>query len=245
MSRPRLSLSIVSHGHAAMLPSLLGDLRALCDRWPPGSIELLLTFNFPEDSGFLDAFADLPLRTHTNARPAGFGANQNAAFRRARGERFAIVNPDIRIHTLDLGALLSQFDGRSIGAVAPRVVSGDGALQDNARCFPTVGRLAWRALSGRFDNDYAAVGSPIEVDWVAGMFVVFDRIAWQAVDGFDERFFMYFEDVDLCRRLRRAGWSVLYQSATEVIHDAQRASHRDPVHLRWHLRSAVRYFVGL
>jgi GT2 family glycosyltransferase len=77
------------------------------------------------------------------------------------------------------------------------------------------------------------------------MFVMFRREAFDAVRGFDERYFMYFEDADICRRLWSRGLKVLYVPAATVVHDARRRSHRDPQHLRWHLRSALRFLVGV
>jgi hypothetical protein len=63
------------------------------------------------------------------------------------------------------------------------------------------------------------------------------------VGGFDERFYMYYEDVDICRRLWGQGWSIVLQPAAVVIHDAQRASHRRLRHMRWHAASALRYLL--
>lgn len=242
-ANPALTLSIVSHGHAQFIDKTLSDILAL--GWDVNTYEILLTFNIPEDHTFVERYQKLPLRTIVNQRPVGFGANQNAAFRESRGRFFIIVNPDIRITQLDLKALLCPFDRPRVGACAPLVVSSEGVIQDSSRRFPTLGRLAWRILSRRREPEYAIGTEPIDVDWVAGMFVVFDRHAYEQIGGFDERYFMYFEDVDLCARLRRAGRQVLLQPTTSVIHDAQRASHRNAVHLRWHLRSALRYFTGL
>lgn len=243
IEKPLLSLSIVSHGHARFVKELLSDLRAL--GWRSATYEILLTFNVPENRTFVENYADLPIRTIVNERPAGFGANQNAAFQKSHGRFFVIVNPDIRIAQLDLNALLAPLEHSLVAACAPLVVSSDGAIQDSSRRFPTIIGLACRILSGRRGAEYSIGKEPIRVDWVAGMFVVFSRQAYEQVGGFDERYFMYFEDVDICARLRRAGLQIVLQPSTSVIHDAQRASHRSPVHLRWHLRSAIRYFTGV
>ena len=94
--------------------------------------------------------------------------------------------------------------------------------------------------------DYEWQGRSQAVDWVAGMFVMFRREAFAQVQGFDDqRFFMYFEDVDICRRLKGLGWDVRVQPAVRVVHDAQRASARQLKHLWWHLTSAARYLTGL
>ena len=245
MPIPKFTLSLISHGHSKMLPALLDDIRVITQRYGRDSFELLLTFNIPEDDDFLDHFRDLPLVRIDNERPAGFGANQNAAFKRSRGQHFVILNPDARIFATDFDALVAPFKSNEVGAVAPKVFDSAGLLQDSARQFPTIRSLLWRLLTLRRECDYPQVMKPTRVDWVAGMFVVFRREAWVSVDGFNELFFMYFEDVDLCRRLQKRGWSIIYQPSTSIVHDAQRASHRRADHLRWHIRSAARYFFGI
>ena len=94
------------------------------------------------------------------------------------------------------------------------------------------------------DYDLSEPGA-IPVDWVAGMFVVFRRSAFEAVGGFDERYFMYMEDADICRRLRAVGYEVIVDKATIAVHDARRASRANLQHLRWHLRSALRFLTGI
>jgi len=130
-----------------------------------------------------------------------------------------------------------------MGAVGPAIKSSQGVVQDNARRFPRVRSLLRRVVSGRRVSDYPVDGGPTAVDWLAGMFVIFRRDAFSQVGGFDERYFMYFEDVDICSRLWRSGWAVVFQPDTSIIHDAQRASHRQFRHLYWHLASAARYFI--
>lgn len=245
MNAPKFSLSLISHGHAAMLPDLLEDIRAITLRYGRDAFELLLTFNIPEKDDFIDRFRDLPLTRIDNVRPVGFGANHNAAFTRSRGQYFIILNPDARISALDFDDLVAPLARAEVGAVAPRVIDSAGVLQDSVRRFPTISSLLRRILTSRRVCDYPITKEPTRVDWVAGMFVVFRPEAWNSVGGFDERFFMYFEDVDLCRRLQHAGWDIIYQPATSIVHEAQRASHRRADHLWWHLRSATRYFLGI
>lgn len=236
-----LSLSIVSHGQAALIAPLLDDLRRLA---LPG-IEVLITINIPEDE---TPFLDLPFPSTLirNAKPQGFGANHNAAFVRSKGRFFVVVNPDVRLPALDVERLLEPMSDPRVGVVAPVVLNGAGGIEDSVRRFPTIPGLARRVILKQRVPGYQWGTQPIDVDWTAGMFVVFHREAYAAVHGFDHRrFFMYFEDVDICRRLKKAGWRVVLQPAVSVIHDAQRASHRSMKHMRWHLTSAVRYFIGL
>jgi hypothetical protein len=116
-----------------------------------------------------------------------------------------------------------------------------GTPTDSPRRFPTLLQLARRVLSRAKGPDYAGINHPVEVDWVGGMFMVFPREAYSTVGGFDERFFMYMEDVDICRRLHDSGREVWFDPRCEVTHDAQRRNRRDMRHLRWHVASLARY----
>jgi N-acetylglucosaminyl-diphospho-decaprenol L-rhamnosyltransferase len=240
-SAPQVSLSVVSHGHGGMISKLLSDFEAISGV----SFEVIITINVPE-SGFGAVTHPFPVRVIENASPKGFGANHNAAFEVAKGRYYAAVNPDIRAQNLNLECMLQLFQGNSVGAVGPAVRSSRGLYEDSARRFPTTFSLLRKACLGVRELDYQLpldAGEPFDVDWLAGMFVVFRREAFAAVRGFDERFFMYYEDVDICRRLRMRGWSIMLQPAAVVIHDAQRASHRRLRHMRWHAVSALRYLL--
>lgn len=238
---PKFSLSVVSHGQDHLVRSLLADLALL----RPLDFEVLVTVNLANDASEYPS-GPYPVHVTRNAKPLGFGANHNSAFTRANGEFFVVVNPDIRTPGLELALLARCFDDPSMGACAPVVLNSRGEVEDSARRFPTVLGLARRVMLNDRRPDYERTDHPFSVDWLAGMFIVFRRAAFAQAGGFDaRRYFMYYEDVDLCRRLQRLGWSVRVQPATHVIHDAQRASHRNLQHLRWHLTSAVRYLTGI
>lgn len=239
-TRPILSFSIVSHGQSSLIRYLLDDLTKLS----LSEIEIIITINIPEDER---AFANLPYPTRIirNPIPKGFGANHNQAFTQSLGRYFIIVNPDIRLPSLKIVQLLQPLEDKDVGAVAPVVLNSAGSVEDSVRRFPTVMGLARRVLLRQRSPGYIWMDEPIIVDWAAGMFVVFRREAYEAVRGFDHRrFFMYFEDADICRRLHDRGWKVVLQPSVSVIHDAQRASHRSLKHLRWHVTSALRYLSG-
>lgn len=238
---PCLSLSIVSHGQAALVSALLIDLEAVA----PRDFEVVVTLNIEEPEPSFDTFS-FPIRIIRNGEPKGFGGNHNQAFRASRGRFFAVVNPDIRLPAVDFAALAAVFDDPRVGACGPLVVGSDRAVQDSARHFPTLATMLRRLVKRPDRPDYNWTTEPVAVDWLAGMFVVFRPQAFASVGGFDEeRFFMYYEDVDIGRRLAKHGWRSVLVPATTVVHDAQRASHRNPRHLRWHVTSAVRYLTGL
>lgn len=245
IEQPLLSISIVSHGQGELIASLLTDLQRI-QREEGIRNEIIVTLNIPENEIFLKSFVDLGLRVIRNQKPKGFGANHNAAFLESSGKYFAVVNPDIRLQSLGVQELISPFKNHRIAAVGPVVLSGEGKLEDSARRFPTLLRFAMRVLFRQRGPDYKLETFPFTVDWVAGMFVVFRTEAYKQIGGFDaRRFFMYLEDADICRRLYKNDWEVLVNPSVNVIHMAQRASHRNLKHLRWHTISALRYLTGL
>jgi hypothetical protein len=233
-------MSVVSHHQAGLVARLLGDLAAL--RTVP--LEVLLTLNVPEPLPFQPDGFPFTLHVLRNAAPRGFGANHNAAFRGAGGEFFCVVNPDIRIAADPFPALLGCVRDPAVGVAAPLVRSPAGGVEDNARHFPTPWGIVHKALTRRMALDYEVSGAPIHPDWVAGMFMLFPRDVYGALGGFDERYFLYYEDVDLCARLVIGGWHAVLCPSAEVVHDARRASRRRLRYLRWHLSSMLRYFLS-
>ena len=240
-----LCVSIVSHGQGKLIVSLLSDLLRLYED-ESASFEIILTFNISEDEEFLKQFKRLDIKIIRNQKVKGFGANHNAAFLQSNSNYFAVVNPDILVNSLDFRDLLAPFQIPEVAAVAPLVLSGEGKVEDSARRFPTLLRFVSRVLIRRRNPDYQIDSVPHVVDWVAGMFVVFKKDAYQAIGGFDDRrFFMYLEDADICRRLGEKSWKTLINPNVRVIHMAQRASRRNLKHMRWHLVSAFRFLTGL
>jgi len=183
------------------------------------------------------------LSTIHNPKPKGFGANHNAAFHDVRTPYLAILNPDIRLQGNPFPALLACVENEVAALCAPAVVNPAGALDDSARQFPSLGDLVLKAL-GRYEGrlPYQVGDSPQAAPWVGGMFMLIRREDYVALGGFDEGFFLYYEDVDLCARIWRSGRRVVLCPEVQVVHDARRASRRDFRHLRWHLASAARYF---
>jgi N-acetylglucosaminyl-diphospho-decaprenol L-rhamnosyltransferase len=236
---PRVSVSVVSHGHGALLQLLLRDLAAYV-RTP---FELILTRNVPEALPFDPGAFGFPIRVIDNPAPRGFGANHNAAFRESRGRTFCLLNPDIRIERDPFPELLACLRDPAVAVAAPLIRNPLGGIEDSARRFPTPLGILRKALRGTLAVDYSIGSEPIHPDWVAGMFMLFPRDAFASLHGFDERYFLYYEDVDLCARIRLAGKRVVLCPGAVAIHDARRESRRSFQHARWHLASMARYFV--
>lgn len=234
---PCITVSVVSHGQRELVDALLADL-ARC----PEVARVVLTHNIPEPAFVVPESLAGRVDVLFNATPKGFGANHNAALLAARSDYVCILNPDIRFTQSPFPALLDCLRATAASLVAPRVLSPVGAMEDSARYFPTPGRLVRKALwgaEGRFPLNESA---PCEPDWVAGMCMVLRAEAFQACGGFDEGYFLYYEDVDLCARLRASGHALAWCPKAAVIHDARRASRRKLRYMLWHARGMLRFF---
>ncbi len=234
-----ITASVVSHDHGCQVFQLLMRLAAVGE----GPRRVIVTFNLPEPEWQVRIRKKawpFELILITNATPQGFGANHNAAFRldgaRDPSPAFALLNPDIGLQNSPfpaLSALLARYP--DVGCAYPRQIDAWGRPQDHERLVPTVSRLL-RRLSGR----RLELSGQAEADWVNAAFMLVRREVFASVGGFDERFYMYCEDVDLCLRLRLAGWRLRRADEAVVQHLATRASHRSPRHLAWHLVSLIR-----
>ena len=238
----KYSISIISHNSGAHLSNLFNDLK----KYIPDEAEIILTINTPEDESYLCCSSGLPLTIIRNPLPLGFGENHNRAFSVSRGFRFIILNPDVRIYSPPWNTLDISFNV-NIGACAPMVISAVGNIEDNVRYFPTIFNLLMRFLNKKHHPDYAVPAdlSSVMVDWAAGMFVMFDSKCYRDVGGFDTRYFMYVEDVDICKRLALKGMKILWVPSCNIVHDAQRESRRNWRYRVWHVRSMVRFLLCL
>lgn len=234
-----ITLSVVSHGQTGLVNQLLQDLRPLAR----GRLRVVVTLNIPDATPLAEADAALPIEVIVNGRAKGFGANHNAAFERCRTTYFCVANPDIRLAVDPFPTLVEQLKNPATGVAGPLVRSALGGVEDSARRFPTAASLLKKLFVDRRKPDYPTDRGALEVDWVAGMFMLFSAAAYRGVGGFDEGFFLYYEDVDICRRLARAGKRVIYEPRAEVVHAARRASRRDFRHARYHAASLLRFLL--
>ena len=232
-----ITLSIVSHGQNALVNSLLEDIRRHCaDR-----VALVLTENITDPTPLATSALTCPVERIVNNQVKGFGANHNAAFKHCRTPYYCVCNPDIRLPADPFASLISNFTGKTVAVAGPLVRTPAGAVEDSARRFPTAAALLKKIFVERREPDYPTDRGPQEVDWVAGMFMLFRSDAYRAIDGFDEAYFLYYEDVDICHRLLKSGRSALYEPHAEVVHDARRASRREPRLALHHLASVLRF----
>lgn len=201
------------------------------------------------------------IRFVPNDRNAGYAGGVNRALKECRAAYILVLNPDCRLMDDNIGKLLEELDGdHGIAAIGPKVVFSNGEVQPSCRRFPRpwtflLVRSVLRQLPGavrerrRYLMEDFDHSEGRDVEWLSGGAIIARREAIDDVGPMDERFFLYMEDVDWCRRFKRGGWHVRYSPQSTVCHDAQHdslgsitAMFKSP-HTRFHLTSMLKYFL--
>ena len=192
-------------------------------------------------------------RLISSPRNGGYGAGANLGARSIACDLVFICNPDLVAEPDAIGRLVESLDARRDAAVAgPMLLETDGSVYPSGRTFPDLRDALGHGFVGLFWRNnpwtrrYRLLGDDQhrarDADWVSGAGFLVRRDAFEAVGGFDEAYFMYVEDVDLCWRLHRAGWGVVYEPSARIVHEQGHSTSREPYRmLVAHHRSILRF----
>jgi GT2 family glycosyltransferase len=195
------------------------------------NLETIVVDNASKDGSADMVAAEFPtvrlIRSETNL---GFAAANNRGFAVARGRYVVLLNSDAFPKSDALCLAVAKMDhAPRVGLAGARLIGRDGSWQPSARMFPSIlndfltlsGLAAKHPHShffGRFDRTWADQMEPAAVDWVPGAFSIIRRDLLERIGYFDERFFLYYEEVDLCRRFKAAGYQIWYWPDVVVVH---------------------------
>lgn len=224
-------------------------------------MEILVVDNHSGDDSigvFRNRFREFPsVRIIEAPKNLGFGGGCNLGARAARGQYLLINNPDKLLEDSGIRKLVEKMENDdAIGMIGPALVHADGTVRSSARAFPRpVDVVAKRSMlskifPGSLDRYLQRKAPSVErpVDWVVGGCFLIRRDFFLSLDGFDERFFLFFEDIDLCRRVGASGKIVLYMPSVTALDRKSRLSEGGLRMLllsrvgRAHVKSALQYF---
>ena len=187
-----------------------------------------------------------------NKKNLGFSKAVNIALARVPGELLVLLNPDTVVYDGFFNNVINYInDNKDVAIVGPKIFDPDGTVQGSARRFPTVltsifGRKS--PLTKIFPNNPVSKREflcfngngkkPMEVDWVSGACMVARKKALDAVGWFDESYFLYWEDTDLCKRLKDSGWKIMYYPDAEICHYIGKSSDRAPIFSIYHFHKS-------
>lgn len=254
MLEKKITVSIVSHGHCTLVLNLL---RTLIELQEPSLNKIVVTINHPGlDVALVQELRQLvhelccvgppqlELTWCVNSTPLGFSANHNKAFAQCTSEYFLVLNPDISFDVNPFPLMLSSINELDAAMVYPAQTDTLINLLDFERelvtPFSLLRRYANKLLSERFQGTRRSKSkSQMKFDWASGSFMLFKSDKFKYVNGFDERYFMYCEDVDICLRMQIKGYS-LVKAPCSVIHNSQRQTLKNRQHLFWHAQSLLK-----
>ncbi len=239
--QPTISISIVSHGQGDMVLRLLQSIR---DYETEDDLEIIITENLIDASGFFEKINDQTVTKISNAKSKSFAENHNQAFKNSNGEFFCALNPDVLFIESIFNKLRENIEQKLGDIVAPVVIDPDYKLQDSFRPLPTPAELFFRRFRLVSLSTTDQVDKFHAPDWIAGIFLLMRSETYKYLGGFDERYRMYFEDVDFSTRARLEGYKLFVNTSCQILHDARRMSRRRPNYLILHLSSAIQFFTS-
>lgn len=232
---------IVSYNTAADLRKCLESAReAFAD------VETVVVDNGSTDGSRKMVLTDFPrVRLVDNPGNPGYASACNRGIAATSQPYVFILNSDVEFLSDGLEAVLDHMDSDpGIGALGPMVLNSDGSAQMSCRRFPSMLENLVHGFLGEvwpgnpFTSSYQMKemcrDESCEVDWVSGAAMLLRREAARRVGGFDESYFMYVEDVDICWRLREAGYRVVYDPAMRLLHHIGRTSSQQSVRMLYH-----------
>jgi hypothetical protein len=258
---PDVSIIIVSLNTRDVLRRCLAELATEITATPQYTAEIFVVDNNSRDGSPVmvrDEFAEIKLlETGINL---GFAGANNVAMRIAQGRYILLLNSDAFLQPGSLRIAIDHMDANPrAGLGGARLIGEDGAWQPSARMFPTPLHemlmhtgLATKFPKSRFfghaDRTWADPMQPAAVDWVPGAFMIIRKTVLDEVGLFDESFFLYYEETDLCRRIRAAGHAVWYWPDIVVVHIGGEST-RQSGHVvigsqltLWRMRAMLLYF---
>ncbi len=221
-------------------------------------MEIILVDNHSDDEsiGWIRARYrhDSQVKIVESRENTGYGQGNMMGVKHAQGSYILINNPDTILEEKGIETMLDALKkDRSIGIIAPKLVFEDGSIRPSARFFPNPSELVQKRIApARWHTTYKermnTSGHLQEVDWVAGACFLMEKSIFLGAGGFDPQFFLFFEDIDLCRKVHRMGKRIIYASSITAIDRKERLSGGGILSFltkktAWiHLASAMKYF---
>lgn len=249
----KLYISVINHDHDELITSR-DTLATLAKNYT-----VVLRSNTAPTHALAQYSMDAGIHLIHDGYTKGFAANNNAVFDYCQSklgmtdkDYFLVLNPDVDISTDSLEKLLSLSYSRGSDISAINLFRDEAfTVYDNSvrhyhELLAPLKSLLGIKRTDVYDKD--VISEPIEIDWAAGSFLLFKSMTYRKLEGFDEKYFMYFEDADLCTRANRSGYRVTYFPSIKAVHFASHQNRKLlSKHFYWYVKSSLRYhlkFIG-
>ena len=259
MPDPELSFITVNYKTPDLVIGLINSLK----KFPPPIPHEIIVVDNHSDDGSVDKIQQthpdvtlIPLDKNT-----GFAAGNNRGAEKASGRILIPINPDCEIREEGFAKSIEYLDNNlNIGIIGLKIFTHKGTIEQSARGFPdaSTGLFGRSTFLGKLAQKFGKAGKggvagknllvdpdktePYDVDWVAGTIMLIRRDCWEKIGGFDEDYFMYWEDADLCFRAKKAGFRTVYFPGSYIVHvPGSSAKKNRSKTIRWFHDSAYLY----
>lgn len=236
----RLSIIIVTHNSSDHIEDCI---KSVLDNLPKDS-EIIVVDSGSEDKtkNILKAYKEVILIE--SKENIGFGKGANLGLKKAKGQYLFFLNPDTKVTDDAIAKLLEFAEGKEFGIIAPKLIEPGGKIQESVTHFPTI----WNAVKEFYlglKNSYSQYApdskDALEVECVYGAAMMIKKSVFEKLKGFDERYFMYFEDLDFCRKIKKLELKIYYLPFVKIYHEVGGTMKKDSPSLSWSHQSAKIY----
>ena len=259
-----LAVIVVSYNSRSYLEKCINSIVESIPETEEDIIELIIVDNNSDD-GSKSLIEDLCkkhaiLKSIINVKNMGFAYANNQAIKSSSANYFFLLNSDTEIYEDSIESVLeyikNDIPSNKIGIIGPKIINSDGTIQSSCRKFPSlINAVAHNILSlinpdNKFSRQYkmadADRSKSFETDWVSGSAMIISKAAMDNSGLFDDKYFMYVEDVDLCYRMWKSGYKVVYFPKIKVLHHIGKSGNNNPVKAQKMMqKSALRFFVKI
>ncbi len=241
----KLSVLTVSHNNQDTINNYL---KTLLTALPEKSEVIIIDSNSTDKTvdkirDFILSHRDSDINLYTQKENIGFGKGNNLAASKASGKYIFLLNPDTEVKSDALEKLIEfAEDHQNVGLVAPKLVQSDGKVQPSVRKLPSIlGAIGeyYFGIKRMYEAYVPDTQSPVEVECVVGAAMLLRRELFLDLGGFNEEFFMYYEDIDLCKRIKDKKLKIFYLPSAEIIHQVGGSISEQKV--KWIKESAMIY----
>ncbi len=245
MTDKKISFIIVNHNYMTDIQKLLASLEASISN---EEYEVVIVDNASLD-GSQEYFSNCDdIKYIYLKKNIGYGAANNIGVKASNAELVVLINPDTLVENKNFDIFIEKVKNDNVGVLAPKIIYPDGQVQPNCGAYATLTTyilqlfkigyfirkfnlidrvqnfvnyvpLVKKSFIGVYLDNFTSVSTNKKCDWVSGACMIINKKVFDAVDGFDENFFLYCEDEDLCRRISFAGYNILIDSGFTIVHN--------------------------
>jgi len=247
MDKVKISIIIIEYYSIEEIKRCISSIEKSCKNIP---YEIIVSSNSMYDKELqkkiLLKFRNI--KWSFNNKNGGFAYGMNNGLAQAKGQYLVIANPDIEI-VEGFGKMIDFMDSyKNIGIVAPQIKDNEGNIQDSCRDYVTIQSFFVRQIKRFIVNGESILSKQIDyskiqtVDWVIGAFILIRKDIYIQSKGFDDKYFMYCEDMDWCTRVRKLGYEIVYYPKMQITYKGSRSARRSRKYMIIFIKSIITYW---